>query len=159
MSEDQSEKRVLFMSALAEASLLVRSIGSGPGFIGEQRRKAWVALAKLSTDFTWNRVCDLHRGEPRARVSGEELNVLRAAAAQERQNILRAAAARQRQEAFELAGRNELRELRELRERVARLETLFRTVDPDFHREDLDRLRQDPGRLPDSPDREDCSLA
>lgn len=158
MSEDQSEKRVLYMSALVEASQLVRSIGSGPGFIGEQRRRAWIALAKLSTDFTWNRVCDLHRAEPRARVSGEELNVLRAAAAQERQNILQAAAARQRQEAFELAGRNELKELRELRERVARLETLFRTVDPDFYRPDLDRLRQGSNRPADLADPEGCAM-
>lgn len=147
MCEVQSQKRVLIMSALVEASQLVQAIGSGVGTVGAQRRKAWFAVAKLSTDFTWNRICDLHRGRQESSVSGDELNVLRLAAAQ------------QRQEANELAGRNELRELRELRDRVARLETLFRTVDPHFHRANLDGLRQGSNRIPDQSHSEDRSLA
>lgn len=135
------------MSALAEASFLVQAIGSGAGTVKEQRRKAWVRLASLSTDFTWNRICDLHRGERRARVSGDELNALRLAAKQ------------QKQEAEENAGRKELKELAELRERIARLEGIFRTIDPDFHSENMDALHQMAGSDAVPVHREDSSLA
>lgn len=124
------------MSALVEASRLVQAIGSGEGPVGKQRRRAWVALAKLSTDFTWNRVCDLHRAEPRARVSGDELNVLRLAARQRREAI----AGETGRESDELREARE-RELRELRDRVARIERLLQVVDPAFHGPQLDALR------------------
>lgn len=121
MSEDQSEEKVLFMSSLAEASHLVRAIGGGAGSLKEQRIKAW---RKLSARFSWNRIVDLHRGEPRARVSADELRLLRAARAE--------------QEA-EREGRNEFRAIVE---RIARIEARLLSIDPDFHSASVAAFRE-----------------
>ena len=68
------------MSASAEASILLRQI-AGKGEPGEYKKEAWArAYRRLSGQWTFNRVKDLWRQEPRAKVSAEELNQLRAAA-------------------------------------------------------------------------------
>jgi hypothetical protein len=68
------------MSASLEAATLLRHI-AGHGEPGETRKAAWLrAYRRLSGHWTFNRVKDLWRQEPRARVSADELNELRAAA-------------------------------------------------------------------------------
>ena len=68
------------MSASMEAAQLLRQI-AGHGEPGETRKAAWLrAYRRLSGQWTFNRVKDLWRQEPRARVSADELNELRAAA-------------------------------------------------------------------------------
>jgi hypothetical protein len=68
------------MSASLEAATLLRQI-AGHGEPGETRKAAWLrAYRRLSGQWTFNRVKDLWRQEPRARVSADELNELRAAA-------------------------------------------------------------------------------
>jgi hypothetical protein len=70
------------MSASMEAAQLLRQI-AGHGEPGETRKAAWLrAYRRLSGQWTFNRVKDLWRQEPRARVSADELNQLRAAAKQ-----------------------------------------------------------------------------
>ena len=80
MSDKLTERK--FMSASAEASTLLRQI-AGNGEPGEYKKEAWArAYRRLSGQWTFNRVKDLWRQEPRAKVSAEELNQLRAAAKQ-----------------------------------------------------------------------------
>ena len=68
------------MSASLEAATLLRQI-AGNGEPGETRKAAWLrAYRRLSGQWTFNRVKDLWRQEPRARVSADEINELRAAA-------------------------------------------------------------------------------
>ena len=70
------------MSALAQASELLRVIAAEGGEPGESKKAAWQrAYRRLSGDFTFNRIRDLWRQEPRARVSAEEIQKLNAAAA------------------------------------------------------------------------------
>jgi hypothetical protein len=78
MSDKLTERK--FMSASAEASTLLRQI-AGKGEPGEYKKEAWArAYRRLAGQWTFNRVKDLWRQEPRAKVSAEELNQLRAAA-------------------------------------------------------------------------------
>lgn len=121
---DVQSKKVLFMSALAEASHLIKEIGGSAESKKERRLKAW---RKVASHFSWNRIVDLDRGAQHARVSGDELNILRAAA---------------RQQEAESDGR---RELRELVARIARLEARLLATDPDFHREEIAGLRSGAG--------------
>ena len=127
MFDVQSKEKVAFMSSLAEASHLVRTIGGSADSKKERRLKAW---RKLAQHFSWNRVVDLDRGAQHARVSGDELRLLRAAA-------------RQQQEA-DIAGRNEYREVID---RIARLEARLMSIDPDFHSEEVTALRGSTGGL------------
>jgi len=70
------------MSASVEASLLLRQI-AGNGEPGETKKAAWNrAYRRLRGEWTFNRVKDLWRQEPRARVSADELKQLRTAAKQ-----------------------------------------------------------------------------
>lgn len=66
------------MSAMAEASGLLRQI-AGPGEPGELKKVAFARVLRRlrGASWTYNRVRDLWRQEPRARVSAEELNELR----------------------------------------------------------------------------------
>jgi hypothetical protein len=113
------------MSAMAEASGLLRQI-AGPGEPGELKKVAFArALRKLrGASWTYNRVRDLWRQEPRARVSAEELNELR-----------HAAGAREKAERDELAIRVEALEqqLRALASRIPQ--------DADFYGAQADLLR------------------
>ena len=80
MSDKLTERK--FMTASAEASTLLRQI-AGRGDPGEYKKEAWArAYRRLSGQWTFNRVKDLWREEPRAKVSADELNQLRAAARQ-----------------------------------------------------------------------------
>lgn len=122
MFEIKSEEKVTFMSSLVEASQLIEAIAGRSSSKGELRRKAWRKVAK---HFTWNRISDLHRREPRARPSGDEIKILRAAARQ--------------QEEAEREGR---REYREVMDWLARLEARLDAIDPDFHRSEVAALRE-----------------
>lgn len=126
MFDINSNERVRFMSSTAEASHLVRTIGGNADSKKERRLRAW---RKLSANFSWNRIVDLDRGALHARVSADELNLLRRAAAQ------------QKQEANEIEERNDFREIRE---RIGRLEALLLSTDAEFHRETLAALRLPP---------------
>jgi len=80
VSNKATERSV--MSASAEAADLLRQI-AGKGEPGETKKAAWLrAFRKLRGDWTFNRVKDLWRQEPRARVSAEELTQLRTVAKQ-----------------------------------------------------------------------------
>jgi hypothetical protein len=77
MPEKSANAQEREMSALSEASYLLREI-AGPGEAGELKKAAWSrAMRKLSGRWTYNRVRDLWREERRARVSAEELAELR----------------------------------------------------------------------------------
>ena len=79
MSDKWTERK---MNASAEASELLRQI-AGKGEPGEYKKEAWNrAYRRLSGQWTFNRVKDLWRQEPRAKVSAEELNQLRSTAKQ-----------------------------------------------------------------------------
>jgi len=79
MSEKWSERK---MNESVEASQLLRQI-AGVGEPGEYKKEAWArAYRRLSGQWTFNRVKDLWRCEPRARVSAGELNQLREIAQQ-----------------------------------------------------------------------------
>ena len=122
MSEIQSEaKKGEFMSALDEASQLVRAIGGDAGSRKEQRLRAW---RKLSAHFSWNRIVDLHRGEPRARPTGDELSILRRTAPGKYE-----------------ANYVEHTAYREIVERIARLEALLLSDDQKVHRNEAAGLR------------------
>ena len=113
------------MSALAEASMLLQEI-AGPGEPGELKKAAFArAMRKLSGQWTYNRVKDLWRQEPRARVSAEELNELRRIA------TVRARAAVDR----------------DVIARLEAIEARLNQIDPDFHRETSAALRNIAGRL------------
>jgi hypothetical protein len=107
------------MTALVEASDLLRQI-AGPGEPGELKKQAWGrALRKLQgANWTYNRVRDLWRQEPRARVSADELTELRQAA--------------KRPE----AGASD-----DLLARLECIEARLNQIDPDFHRAQIDSLR------------------
>jgi hypothetical protein len=78
MSDKLTERKI--MSASAEASTLLRQI-AGKGEPGEYKKEAWArAYRRLAGQWTFNRVKDLWREEPRAKVSAEELNQLRTVA-------------------------------------------------------------------------------
>ena len=80
VSDKIAERSV--MSASVEASMLLRQI-AGNGEPGETKKAAWSrAYRRLRGSWTFNRVKDLWRQEPRAKVSADELNQLRVAAKQ-----------------------------------------------------------------------------
>lgn len=86
MREKSANSPEGFVSALAEASHLLREI-AGPGEPGELKKAAWGrALRRLSGRWTYNRVRDLWREEHRARVSAEELSELRRIAGARKQH-------------------------------------------------------------------------
>lgn len=102
-SENTSES---VMSTIEEASCLLREI-AGYGEPGELKKEVWQrAHRRLHGALSFRRVMDLWRQEPKARVSADELELLRRTAA-----------------ASATAG--ELNELVELRQRIDRIEALL----------------------------------
>jgi hypothetical protein len=110
------------MPALNEASELLRQVAGPEPW--ESKKDAWnKALRRLKGEtWTFNRVRDLWRQEPRARVSADELNELRRVAAA-RQNAARG-------------------QLDELLARIEALEARLNSIDPDFYRPHVDSLRR-----------------
>lgn len=120
MSTNSTERSV--MSASAEAASLLRQV-AGSGEPGELKKAAWGrAYRRLSGAFTFNRVKDLWRCEPRARVSADELEILR-------------------RKAGEQSGAKD-----ELGERIARLEAWAARSDPQFYSAHVAALRDLAGR-------------
>lgn len=64
------------MSSTAEAADLIFKLAPGAKSKGERRSIVW---RKLSAHFTYNRICQLDRKSSRCVVTGDELNILRAA--------------------------------------------------------------------------------
>ncbi len=82
MSDKSSEKSE--MSALAEASMLVRDLAE-PGRPGETVKAALQRACRHLTGWPPSRVRDLWYADPRISVSADEMNRLRAAARRERE--------------------------------------------------------------------------
>ena len=133
MSAKSSNKEVFLMSAVAEASTLLRSVAE-PCPAGDSVKSAINRAAKRVARFIpphwasrWHvgRAEDIWRQEARG-VWAEEMDAIR-----------RAADAKVAQEA-----RNEYRQITA---RIARLEAALRLSDEEFHRSNVDGLRQSAG--------------
>lgn len=120
MSEKPLEFGVRFMSAIAEASFLIRRI-AGPRQADESVKLTMRRTARRLAGWSANRVKDLWYADPRVKVSGDELLQLRAVA---RSN--------------EDKARDEYRELNQ---RIARLEARLLATDADFYGPDIAALR------------------
>lgn len=143
-SERRTELTERRMSAVMEASTTLDAMfGRKPN---EAITKAMLLRAfravnpfyvqQVGDSMAYSRIEDLWRQEAR-RVDAEEIDAIRAA--------------RRAQQ----AGAREARdELAELRARLARIETALRISDTQFHRPEIDALRQSVG----GPRRVDCSL-
>jgi len=119
--ENRTECGVVFMSAVAEASHLLRRVAE-PRPIGDSVKQA-IARAARRCGLSFTRTEDLWRQEAR-RVDAEEMDRIRRAA--NKHNAAQEAKARD--------------ELSELRDRLARLEARLLSTDEDFHRPDVDAL-------------------
>jgi len=108
---------------LREASSLLRSLAA-PAVAGESIKACQLRVHRRLKTWSPNRVRDLWRPDPRARVQAHEIEQLRQAAAKRR--------------ADNEAGA----ELRELKSRIERLENLLLNSDPEMHRPDLAALGQ-----------------
>lgn len=124
MSENASEKsenRSVVMSALVEASSLVRRLAE-PRPPGDSVRAAILRSARRLRGLSPSRVKDIWYEDDRVCVSGDELNELRRAAQHEQE-------AKASAEYVELLGR------------IAVLTARLDSIDPDFHREAVAGLR------------------
>lgn len=126
MSEKQLDRseneRVVFMSAVAEAASLLRTIAEPRA--ADDSVKALIVRAARRVGFGFERAKSLWYGEAR-RVDAEEMDTLRAVAA--------ARAARQEAEA--------IHDRQRLVERIAVIEARLAQIDPDFHGETVAALR------------------
>ena len=126
MSEKQLDRseneRVVFMSAVAEAVSLLRTIAAPRA--ADDSVKALIVRAARRVGFGFERAKSLWYGEARW-VDAEEMDTLRAVAA--------ARAARQEAEA--------IHDRQRLVERIAVIEARLAQIDPDFHGEDVAALR------------------
>ncbi len=131
-NSENSLEKVPFMSAIAEARFLTRTLAE-PRPAGDSVKaaisRAYSRLVKAAEQLdldslSHNRVQDFWRGDTRAKPRGDELTLLAAAAK----------TARQHQQELERVGRDELFELRS---RVARIESLIASAYPDMDRGEL----------------------
>lgn len=125
-SEKSTERGVVFMSAVSEASYLLRRAAE-PRPVGDSIKQA-ITRAARRCGLAPSRVEDIWRGEARL-VRAEEMDAIRRAAAKS-------------PSAQEAEARDELIELRG---RIARLEELLMASDQDFHRPSLAALRDQAG--------------
>lgn len=138
MSEFFTERKekcgVFFMTAVAEASSLLRAIAE-PRPIGDSV-KAAINRAARAAGLSASRTEDIWRQEAKA-IRAEEMDAIRLAAA--------------RRAAGDAKMLEEARaEYRRLKARLASLEQAYRISDPDFHRDQIDAL-VGPTVAPDRP--------
>lgn len=123
-SENLPESTVLLMSAVCEASSLMRSIAepcpAGDSVKAAINRAARKASRFMARPMKPGRAEDIWRKEARA-IRAEEMDALRAAAKREK-------AFRDETSAVEA--------------RLARIEAALLSIDPDFHRDTVDALRR-----------------
>ena len=120
--KSSENERVVFMSAVAEAASLLRTIAEPR--TADDSVNALIVRAARRVGFGFERAKSLWYGEAR-RVDAEEMDTLRAVAA--------ARAARQEAEA--------IHDRQRLVERIAVIEARLAQIDPDFHGEDVAALR------------------
>lgn len=118
MSEKTSERSV---SVKAEAFEIAGEIA------GDGSWKVRVRRLSLAIDCTWNRAKDLIYGDQRVRISGEEIDALRANRPERK--------SRSEQENEDRRGHSELMA------RLQLLEDRLATIDPEFHRPQISALR------------------
>jgi hypothetical protein len=109
------------MSALVEASQLVKSLASPP-MVGDTVKRQISRAARRIPFWSTSRVKSIWYRDERYRISADDLSQLRLLANKQQQDAGHA-------------------ELQKLRARVARLEAALRLADEDFHQHSLDALR------------------
>ena len=122
MSQVYEKRSEPVMSALVEAQSLVRKVAE-PVPAGDSV-KAAIVRASRRLKWNYNRVKSLWYADERARVSGDELNQLRAVAKQH------------------TAGHAD-----DLMARLEYIEERLRQIDPDFYGSDIASLRRSVGAL------------
>jgi len=127
MSDKLSE--ALMHAMTAEASRLLRALA--PPADGHNVKSRIASAARKLRSWSPARVRDVWYGDGRVRLRADEMQALRTAAR----------AVEERAAANELA---------ELRARIARIEAVLVASDPDFHRPEIDALR-DMARRPHRP--------
>lgn len=132
-SENPPERTVLLMSAVCEASDLMRLLAE-PCLPGDSVKAAINRAAKRASRFllkpmSFGRAEDIWRKEARA-IRSEEMDALRRASKREQET---------RDEALALEAR------------LARIEAALVAIDPDFHRDAIDALRRAARPLGQSP--------
>lgn len=115
------------LNARVEAQSLIRSLAE-PCPAGDSVKAAIVRAWRKLPNWTFNRVIDVWKADPRIAIKADEIDQLRSVA-------------RKREE------KAASHELTELRERLARLERLLVSSDEDFHRETIAQVRQQAGGL------------
>lgn len=118
MSEKSSE--VKFMSALYEASFLVRQIAAP----ATGKAALLQAYRKIGT-WTYNRVKDIYYADRRARISADEIDALR--------TITRAGQCKNNARATDPS-------IAELREQLALVVSHLQRIDPTFHHPSIEAL-------------------
>lgn len=113
--------------ALREASKLLRHL-SLPAVPGETVKAAQRRVHRHLRSWSFNRVRDLWRPDPRARVRAHELEELRRMASRKR-----------------AAEQSAIADLRELEARIARLEQILANTDPEMHGPSLAAARHQRG--------------
>jgi len=124
----ESSSIVSEVALLREASRLIRRLAL-PCAPGESVKASQRRVHRHLKTWTFNRVRDLWRPDPRARVRAHEIEALRMAAEKR------------------LADRSAVAELRELQTRIARLERLLLATDPAFHSPSVAALGQQRSEL------------
>lgn len=126
------------MSALVEAQAMLRRVAE-PVPAGDCTKaamlRAWRSVNAYCQrtgipSWSFNRVRDVWRPDPRIRVRADEINTLR--------QLLR----QRRQEKQDQAVRHELSELRQVKQRLAILEDRLAALDQEFHQPSIAALRE-----------------
>lgn len=117
MPEFESELK--FMSVLCEASFLVRQIAAP-----ESGKSALLLAYRKLGSWTYNRVKDVYYADCRVRISGEEIDHLRAVA-----------------RARKAEGKASDPSIVELREQLALVAAHLHRIDPSFHHPSIEALR------------------
>jgi len=118
----ENEKRVTFMTTLAEASFLIRRIAE-PVPAGDSAKAAITRACRRLQSWSWNRTKDVYYARQGIRVSADELKHLREVARIKSDEADRA-------------------EFKSIRERLTRLETALCVSDEAFHRESIAAVRE-----------------
>lgn len=109
------------LNARVEAQSLIRSLAE-PCPAGDSVKAGMVRAWRKLPSWTFNRVIDVWKADPRIAIRAAEMDQLRNAAKKREEKAAS-------------------HELTELRERLARLERLLVSSDEDFHRETIDQVR------------------